>query len=159
MILRWSKHESYLVAGDRHIECWSKVRNEVNGLRPYKPLRDGKTDVVRSFPDGVPIMPRSFPLGNHLITGFRIHPDAINDGYLYPVFIATDAVNDCPEWELDDKGCYLRPTGRIVKDGANGMHFSNCDWTQGCLRIKLESDARWLWLNLVPGIDRIVVRD
>jgi len=147
------------MAGDRRVECWSKVRNELNGLRPYRPLHDGKTDVVRSSPANTPIMPRPFPAGNWLITGFRIHPDAATDGYLYPVFIATDAINECPEWELDAEGRYLRPTGRMVHDGANGLHFSTSDWTQGCLRIKAESDIRWLWSSLTPGVDRIIVRD
>jgi hypothetical protein len=159
MILTWSRKDAFLVAGDRRVECWSKVRNELNGLRPYVPLHEDKTDVVRSFPANVPIMPRPFPVGNWQITGFRIHPNVATDGYLYPVFIATDAINECPEWELDSNGRYLRPTGRVVHDGANGLHFSTSDWTQGCLRVAKESDIRWLWLSLTPGVDRIIVRD
>lgn len=54
-------------------------------------------------------------------------------------------------WELDENGFYLRPTGRIVQDYFNGMHFSTSDWTQGCLRIAKEEDARWIWQYVPVG--------
>jgi hypothetical protein len=141
-----------LLVLDREIECWSKVRNELNGLRP----RSGEHDVCISInadgSPGVPIMPRPFALGTGTITGFKEHPDPNeNHGYLYPVFIRTDRVADVPEWELDENGFYLRPTGRMVKDYFNGIHFSTSDYTQGCLRLAKEADARWLWHNAEAG--------
>jgi hypothetical protein len=102
-------------------------------------------------------MPRTFPLGNWEILGFKEHADPSEDnGYLYPVFIQTDAVNVVPEWELDDQGLYLKPTGRMIVDRDNGLHYSTSDWTDGCLRIGTEDEIRYLWQTLNIG-DRIVV--
>lgn len=157
MTLNWKRSDGFLTADDRKIKCWSEVRNELNGLRP----REGRTDVCYSFnadgSQGVPIMPRPFPVGEWKITGFKPHPDKReNFGYLYPVFIATDAVGTVPEWELDDKGFYLRATGRMVEDYFNGLHFSTSYYTQSCLRIATEADVRWLWENCGIGDDLIV---
>jgi hypothetical protein len=104
-------------------------------------------------------MPRSFPVGNWQVTGFKEHPDPTeNHGYLYPVFIATDAVNLVPEWELDGSGHYFRETGRMVEDWDNGLHFSTSDWTDGCLRIEFEAGVRYLWQILNIG-DTFIVTD
>jgi hypothetical protein len=131
---------------DREIECWSKVRNELNGFRPRPGEHDICIAINKDGSPGAPIMPRPFAPGVGKITGFKEHPDPTeNHGYLYPIFIRTDRVADVPEWELDENGFYLRPTGRIVQDYFNGMHFSTCDYTQGCLRIAKEEDARWIW--------------
>ena len=92
-------------------------------------------------------MPRRFPVGKWHNHGSAIRtPIRMEDnGYLYPFFIATDAWQWLDEWELDDKGFYpSAPTGKKVKDTADGLHFSSCDWTQGCLRIATEAELRWL---------------
>jgi hypothetical protein len=159
--MTWSKSEAYLYCATSRIKCWSKVRNEINGLRPRNPLRENTTDVCHSVnadgSEGVPIMPRTFPVGNWRITGFKEHPDPTeNHGYLYPVFINTDAVNEVPEWELDDNGLYHKPTGRTVTDHFLGLHFSTSDWTQGCLRIDTEDNIRWLWNVLSIGDEFVV---
>jgi hypothetical protein len=137
---------------DRSIECWSKVRNELNGLRPRRGQHDICISINADGSPGVPIMPRPFALGEGTITGFKEHPDPTeNSGYLYPVFVRTDRVASVPEWELDENGFYLRPTGRVVNDYFNGMHFSSNDYTQGCLRIAIEDDVRWIWINVPVG--------
>jgi hypothetical protein len=157
MTFTWKKSDGYLIMPDgKHIVCWSKVRNELNGLRPRNPLFRGTTDVYRAT-GNIPAMPRVYPVGTHTILGFKEHPDPTEDnGYLYPVFIETDAVNQVPEWELDENGFYLRPTGRMIEDKDNGLHFSSSDWTDGCLRIGSESDVRYLWAALSIGDTFIV---
>jgi hypothetical protein len=156
MKLTWAKSEPYCYVATSRIGCWSKVRNELNGLRPYSPLHEGKTDVYYAT-GGIPAMPRSFPVGSWKIAGFKEHPDPTEDhGYLYPIFIRTNAVSMVPEWELDANGRYLRPTGRLVPDADIGLHFSTCAWTQGCLRIDTEDNVRWLWGVLNVGDDVIV---
>lgn len=155
--LVWKKSDSFLTLNsDTRINCWSKVRNEINGLRPRKPLLAGTTDVYRAT-DGIPAMPRPFPIGSWHIVGFNEHPDPNEDhGYLYPVFIATDAVSQVPEWQLDDDGLYMKPTGRLVADSDLGLHFSTSDWTQGCLRIEKQDDILALWHTLKSGDSLIV---
>ena len=152
MTFSWKKSDGYLVMPDgKQISCWSKVRNELNGLRPRAPLLMGTTDVYLATGD-IPAMPRPYPVGSWRILGFKEHPDPTEDnGYLYPVFIETDAYNYVPEWELDDNGFYLRPTGETVVDRDNGLHFSSSDWTDGCLRIGSEDDIRYLWASLNIG--------
>jgi hypothetical protein len=146
-----------LVLG-QSFDCWSKVRNELNGLRPRKGEHDICISINEDGSPGVPIMPRSFAVGKGKITGFKEHPDPTeNHGYLYPVFIRTDRVADVPEWELDENGFYLRPTGRTVKDYFNGIHFSTSDWVQGCLRLANEADARWIWQHADVGCEFEVV--
>lgn len=156
MKLSWDKADDFLLAGDRKIRCWSKVRNELNGLRP----RAGKPDVFYTTTiggnKGVPSMPRAFPVGKWKILGIIPHPDRANDGYLWPFYIATDAWQMLDEWELDSNGVYERKTGKRVPDYAYGLHFSSSDWTQGCIRIGSESDLRWLVEQVKPGDEFIV---
>ena len=151
MEITWKKSDGYLIADGRQIQCWSKVRNELNDLRPRNPLLPGTTDVYLATGD-IPAMPRPYPVGNWRITGFKEHPDPTEDnGYLYPIFINTDAVNQVPEWQLDANGLYLKPTGKLIEDEDNGLHFSTCDWTDGCVRIATEEDIRYLWKILSIG--------
>lgn len=155
MTLLWHRKDMFMTAGERKIECWSKVRNELNKLRPIP----GQHDICISS-DGQPVMPRPFPSGTWRITGFKEHPDPKwNSGYLYPVFIATDAFNILDVWELDDQGFYLRPAYKTTRDYANGLHFSTSAYSHGCLRIAKEDDVRWLWKTLVPGEDKIIVTE
>jgi len=158
LTLAWHKSDSFLYAGDKKILCWSKVRNELNALRPKK----GIPDLVYSMDiDGAkkyPVMPRGFPVGAWKITGFNEHPDQVNDGYLYPVFISTNAYAMLDIWELDENGCYLKNTGEKCRDYFYGLHFSSSEYTQGCLRIGYISDVRWLWQNCQPG-DQLIVTE
>jgi hypothetical protein len=154
--ITWAKSEGALYCATTRVVCWSKVRNELNHLRPYSPLKEGKTDVYYAT-GHVPAMPRPFPIGIWRITGFKEHPDPTeNHGYLYPVFIRTNAVSKVPEWELDENKLYKRPTGRMIDDYDLGLHFSTSDWTQGCIRIDTEDNIRWLWQVLTAG-DTLIV--
>jgi len=148
MKLTWNRNEPFLLADGRKIACWCKVRNEQNGLRPRK----GEADLFRTTPEGLPSMPRRFPVGEWKITGINPHPDPKEDhGYLYPFYIATDAHQALDVWELDARSFYKAPTGEHVDDGAYGLHFSSSDLTQGCLRIGTEEDLRWLVANVKKG--------
>lgn len=156
MKLSWDKADDFLLAGDRKIRCWSKVRNELNGLRPRKGASDVFYTTTIGGNKGVPSMPRTFPVGNWKIVGIIPHPDRERDGYLWPFYIATDAWQMLDEWELDSNGVYERKTGKRVPDYAYGLHFSSSDWTQGCIRIGSESDLRWLVEQVKPGDEFIV---
>jgi hypothetical protein len=158
MTLTWHKGDPFLFAGDKKIECWSKVRNEINGLRPKRGVPDLVYSMGKDGRSEYPVMPRSFPSGVWRITGFIEHPDAEKDGYLYPVYIATNAYQMLNIWSLDENGYYLKNTGEKIADYFYGLHFSNSDWTHGCLRIKKESDIRWLWANCKEG-DQFIVTE
>lgn len=156
MTLTWHKPESFLYAGDKKILCWSKVRNELNGLRPKKDIPDLVYSMDKDGAKKYPVMPRSFPVGVWKITGFNEHPDQVNDGYLYPVFISTNAYAMLDIWSLDEMGHYLKNTGEKCRDYFYGLHYSTSDWTQGCLRIGYQADVCWLWENAPIGSSFIV---
>ena len=158
MTLTWKKSDGYMLCGGWKINCWSKVRNELNGLRPRNPLHPGNTDVYLATGD-VPAMPRVFPVGEYTILGVKEHPDPTEDnGYLYPAFIRTNAVSMVPEWTLTKEGLYSYPTGRLVPDGDLGLHFSTCDWTDGCVRIATKEELLLLWHNVNAG-DKFIVTE
>ena len=163
MMLMWRKSDGFLSYVDRNgieqrINCWSKVRNEQNGLRPRKPLFKGVTDVYYATGD-VAAMPRVFPNGQWTITGVKEHPDPTeNHGYLYPAFIRTDAVSAVPEWLLNADGTYMKPSGKVLVDRDLGLHFSTSDWTQGCIRIATYDELMRLWHDVNAG-DMLVVSE
>ena len=149
MNLSWDRQDPFLLADGKRIACWCKVRNELNGLRPNK--QGDAADLFCASPPGIaqgsgpPSMCRIFPVGHWKITCINSHPDPTWDnGYLYPFWIGTDAQQELDVWELDDGGHYLRPTGKKIMDTGYGLHFSTCDWTQGCIRIATEADLRAL---------------
>jgi len=156
MQITWKKSDGFLTidGGDRKIVCWSKVRNELNGLRPNRAKEAaGDPDLYHTFPDNLPSMPRPFPEGSCHITGLRPHPDPNEDhGYLYPYFIETDAYSMVDVWALDEKGFYKAVTGRKVRDSALGLHYSTCDWTNGCIRISLLQDLLYLVSIIRPEL-------
>jgi hypothetical protein len=158
MTLTWHKSDSFMYAGEKKIYCYSKVRNEVNGLRPKKNIPDLVYSMDKDGAKKYPVMPRSFPAGVWKITGFNEHPDQVKDGYLYPVFISTDAYAMLDIWELDEKDFYLRNTGEKCRDYFYGLHFSNSDWTHGCIRIGYQADVRWIWENCQVG-DQFIVTE
>ncbi len=158
MQITWSKRDGFLVADDRSIPCWSKVRNELNELRPRRGEADLFCITRADGSKGPPSMPRSFPIGNWTITGLIPHPDREHDGYLYPCYIATDAHQVLDVWELDARGFYRGKSGVQEEDYFYGLHFSTSDWTQGCIRIKDESDLRWLIANVKKG-DELIITD
>lgn len=153
MIIKWNRNNLFLTVDEVAIDCWCKVRNELNNLRPLP----GKADLAWSIgPYGEkrgPVMPRIFPVGEWEITQINPHPDKVQDGYLYPFFIMTNAHKPVEIWELDERGFYKRPTGKFVEDYYDGLHYSNDEWTQGCIRIAEEKDLRWMVSVIQPILD------
>jgi hypothetical protein len=163
MILTWHKSEPFMRMEELQIPCWCKVRNELNGLRPKKGVQDVVWSMDKDGAKKYPVMPRTFPPGVWKITGCNDHSavdehGAPKEGYLYPVFISTNAYAMLDIWELDKNGFYLRNTGEKCRDYFYGLHFSNSDWTHGCIRIKNEDDIRWLWDSCLPG-DQLIVTE
>jgi len=163
MDLSWNRKQSFLLAGTKQIPCWCKVRNELNGLRPK--VDGDAADLFCSSPLGLaqgagpPSMPRIFPVGKWKVTCINSHPDpSWDNGYLYPFWIGTNAKQELDVWALNDGGRYDKPTGEKVLDTIYGLHFSTCDWTQGCIRIATETDLRWLVANIKIG-DSFVVTE
>jgi hypothetical protein len=153
VIVSWKKSQGFLLADTTEIPCWCRVRNDLNGYRPIK----GRQDVFRTTnidgSPGVPSMPRVFPNGDWRIFGINPHPDRVQDKYLYPFYIATDANQPLDEWELDGQGFYLRKTPFRVNDYAYGLHFSCGEWTQGCIRIANIEDLLFLVSIIRPELD------
>jgi hypothetical protein len=147
----WRRKDGYLTFDNQKIDCWSQVRNELNGLRPNKKKTDG--DVFFTYPGSVASMPRPFPSGTWRITGIVPHKDKAKDPYLYPYFIATNAFQMLDEWELDDSGGYVKKTGKRIKDTAYGLHFSTSYWTQGCIRIADEKDLLFMVSRIKEEIE------
>jgi hypothetical protein len=58
-------------------------------------------------------------------------------------------------WTIDAKGKFLKPTGVWVHDAAYGIHFSDLDFTQGCIRAIKESDLRWLAAQVVDELNEL----
>jgi len=156
LTITYSERAGEIVADGRPIRCWSKVRNEINRLRP----KAGAADIFRitcsDGSAGVPSMPRPFPLGEWKITAIKPHPNPV-DSYLYPFYIATDAHQRLEVWSLDAKGYYKARAGIYVDDYAYGLHFSSSDWTQGCIRIAQESDLRYLVDLIRPRLGREII--
>jgi len=153
MELSWNRKGSFLLAGERKIPCTCIVRNEFNHLRP-RSTED--TDIFYTTPMSdsekpVPSMPRIFPVGDWRITKIKAYLDNAKDGYLYPYYFGTDAWQWLDEWELDDGGRYVAPTGRRVRDTAYGFHHSTSGTTLGCIRLSAIADAMWLFANVKVG--------
>ena len=140
--IEFHRSRRFMWAWDRKISAWSDVRNELNGRRKV-----GETAVYSENADGSqgsPYMPRTFPLGNWLVTGVVPHPDKVKDHYLYPFFISTNAHQAVEVWEVDAAGRYVKATGRMVEDYGYGNHFSDSLTTLGCIRDETEADLRWV---------------
>ena len=139
--IEFHKTDEYMWAWGRKIHCWSKVRNELNGLRDvgypvvYSENEDGT--------EGSPYMPRDFPIGEWKVTGLTFHPDQIRDHYLYPLFIKTNAHQTVRIW-LQENGVYTRKTDEIIEDYGYGNHFSDSMTTLGCVRDEKEEDIRFV---------------
>lgn len=88
---------------------------------------------------GVPYKPQHFPAGHWHITGAE--PET---GHLAPFAVLTDAWQMVEEWALTKDGAYDHPTGHMVKDSHYWIHYSDLDFTFGCIRVVREEDLRWL---------------
>ena len=102
--------------------------------------RDEK--VVYTWPGKIPYKPQPFPASPP--EGWRITGVALETGHLAPMAILTDAWQMVEAWSLTPDGKYDRPTGKMVPDGHYWIHFSDLDFTWGCIRVIREADLRWL---------------
>ena len=138
----WQRDKGILTVNGKDYECWSNVRNELNGKRALHDARE----VVRMIPSGHPYMPRPFPLGTWSILGtIRRNPESARYNVLGPVFIRTDACQELPVWELGSNGGYDHETGELVMDEAYGLHASPVSLTTwGCGRLASTNAARTL---------------
>lgn len=124
------------------------VRNRDFGEDPRNERRlHDKSEVVWTYSfdrynPSVPYMPKTFPSGSWKITDFPkvCHLDDPDGSYLYPLFIFTDAWQMVEEWALDENGGYDHPTGRLVKDIGNGIHYSSSRTTLSCIKITNMAD-------------------
>lgn len=114
-----------------------KVRNELNGKRPFD-------QVVKNTPaDGSaprPYMPRMFPTGRWRVKlPIRTNP---KDYQTYgPWKIPTTAKRNVALWKVED-GVYTEPSGETSKDGFYHLHASpGYTTTLGCIRLSSEADA------------------
>ena len=121
-----------MVAFGKQIPFDCFVRNELNGLRQmnevvYSENADGS--------QGVPYMPRPFPVG----TWQLFYPHSETDALTAPYFFPTDAWQIVDEWDvahdINGKLCYVGKTGRQVKDYGYGLHCSSAHESDGCLHI------------------------
>ena len=103
-----------------------------------RPNRDGT--LPRSVPGNVPYYPQHFPAGLWKITD----PLARTAIDLAPWYIPTDAHQMVPEYSLTADGKMDKPTGVLVPDEAYGIHFSELDFTWGCIRVVNRPDLEWL---------------
>ena len=134
MELIWKQTDDFLtIDGDKKIECWCEVRNELNGKRK-------NAQVVYSMPDKKPYMPRVFPVGKWQIQW----PIPKTDPYMAPYFLPTNAYQYCDVWITDARGYYVKPSGEQVKDIGYGLHFSTSTTTLGCIRIAKQDDLLYL---------------
>jgi hypothetical protein len=111
------------------------VRNEINGWRP-NPKKKPADEVVYAITKNntrtlTPVMPRQFPVGIWKITTIENRFDR----YRKPFIILTDAFQELEEWKLDGSGGYDKPTGDKILDYQYGLHFSQYNTTQGCIKV------------------------
>lgn len=135
-----------LEAWGRSINATCVVRNDLNGWR--KP-----DQVVRTFastvPHGLPYQPRPFPPGLWEITRVA---DMGSETVYWPVYVDTEATQELPIWELDDRGRYLVPSDYTVTGRGYGIHHARYEvnetlisssTTLGCINILSPDDAQW----------------
>jgi len=142
MNIRWLINEGKMFFGDSVVDCVCHVRNEENGERVLasKPVISENSDGS----EGVPYMPRRFPMGKWNVT--VILPKT--DPYEAPEFIATDAHQTVERWRTrigrDGNEIYDQPSGDMVEDYGYGLHNSTSSTTLGCGRIIKTADRALL---------------
>lgn len=148
MKLVFDNSKSLLLVESRIITAWSHVRNELNHLRK-------EDEIVYTEPVEHPYYPRPFPKGLWTVGTPKAHTALDSSGkpkepYLYPFFIPTDAWQHVSIWNVKD-GKYTTRTGDMYKDSGYGLHFSTSSTTLGCIRIRDESDLRWLVEKIIDA--------
>jgi hypothetical protein len=122
----------------RSLETLSAFGREIIVSNFTRPNHDGT--LPRTIPGNVPYYPQHFPAGQWKITD----PLPRTAADLAPWFIPTDANQLVPEWSLTPDGKMDKPTGHMVPDSGYGIHYSQLDFTWGCIRVVNRSDLEWL---------------
>lgn len=120
----------------------SVTRNELNERRPLGYAPQVVHAMTGNQYDKIPIMPRSFPVGTWDIWGIREKPP--ENTAMWPFFIATEAFQALPAWDLDILGGYLEPSSKMIVDYGYGIHYSSYMTTLGCIRVVHENELRAL---------------
>ena len=142
MKIIWARDASTLQYDDTSIRVVCHVRNELNGERllSEKPVYSEDEDEG----DGVPYMPRPFPLGTWNVEA--IIPK--DNPYEAPEFISTDAHQTVDEWtiglDLNGNAHYIAKSSRTVEDYGYGLHNSTSSTTLGCGHIIEAADREAL---------------
>lgn len=130
--------------------CDSVVRNEINGERQLHKKSDVVTTIpVSRYETSLPYMPRPFPLGEWLITGFEF----TDQTYFQPVKLLTNAQQLVPIWALDTNGGYDHAAGNMQFDYGYWFHYWGGRTTLGCGRFdKVENILTFLAI-IKPYLD------
>ena len=146
--IEWKQNSDRLKFAGKTFMVSCKVRNEINKLRTADNIF---YTVSNNGTKGSPSQPRIFPVGNWRVTGFRT-VSATEDPkrYKLPIFISTNAHQPLDIWEVKD-GKYIKNTGQKTEDYAYGLHYSESDYTQGCIRILLLSEL-FTFVNLFKKV-------
>jgi hypothetical protein len=97
------------------------------------------------------VKPQQFPLGRWKATD----PLTRTASDLAPWYIPTDAWQMAEEWSLTKSGFYYKPTGRLVRADAYGIHYSELDFTWGCIRVCVMADLVWLVTQIQETLNEI----
>lgn len=142
-----------LEAFGRQLTVSCKARNLENGLRPRSWIVHTTTE---NGTEGVPYSPQEFPRGTwEVYKPEAVEPEKDADGYLGPWIIRTNARQLVYEWETEqeERRVYTLRTPRQVWDWGYLIHFSNSEWTLGCLKMEHREDILWLAPRLTEAID------
>jgi hypothetical protein len=137
----------------RIIEAYGK---EIPADNTVRLNRDGSP--IFSWPDRKPYKPQPFPASPP--GGWKITGVAIETGHLAPMAILTNACQQVRVWRLSDDGrSYVEPLDQYTTDGHYWIHFSDLDFTWGCIRVIKESDLRWLAAKVIEELAEIKAID
>ena len=129
-----------------------QVRNERNAERPlHDPNQVVHAETGNRY-DRAPYMPREFPEGLWTVGSPRAK--AVEDTYLWPWYIPTDAWQEVVVWALDPAGGYDYPTMDRVIDTAYGLHYHPGRTTLGCIHLLQELDVRELAQRVQAALGR-----
>ena len=121
-----------------------RVRNLENGGRGrgmvvWSENRDGSR--------GKPYSPQIFPQGIWDVgRPEAVDPKVDTHRYMQPFFIPTNAHQEVSVWEaeLTDHWRYVMKTTEVIEDGGYGIHYSESEFTLGCLKVESRDDLLWL---------------
>lgn len=118
--IKFNKATGEFIAFDKAISVTNVVRNELGKGNNFRALNEVVYSEALDGKKGPAYYPREFPSGNWLIKDIISHPHQVNDAYLYPFFIATNAHQLVQTREVIG-GKYAEIDG-LVEDYGYGIH-------------------------------------